>query len=145
MDEQNKQEDDYVEEEIEVYEEVEVDEQEEKNDTQPSKQKSIKKIETIKNPIESQTNNDLNIKKNENSNDNKLPLLDDKIKYEFQDNYKDFNQDMIKNFNINNNVEENKYLNLDYKINPEKDNLEQQNNLKKLDDYKSNEITTFIK
>ena len=165
MDEPNNQEDEYVEEEIEVYEEVEVDEEEEKNDNTSERRQSPNKIDIIKNSTKPEENNELNFnninieeKKEENLNENKLPLLSEQIKSEIKEsNINNFDEgvnninfsnnndnnayklDMINNFNFDNN-EENKILNLDYKILPEKDNIELQNNFKKLDDYVQNEL-----
>ena len=166
MDEPNNQEDEYVEEEIEVYEEVEVDEEEEKNDNASERRQSQNKIDIIKNSTKHEENNELNFnninieeKKEENLNENKLPLLSEQIKSEIKEsNINNFNEDveninflnnndkndykldMINNFNFDDKEEENKILNLDYKILPEKDNIEFQNNFKKLDDYVQNEL-----
>ena len=161
MDEPNNKEEEYVEEEIEVYEEVEVDEEEETNDLLSQKQKR----NDINKKINNETNNEniVNIKRGDkkegNLNNDKLPLLDDIIQNEIEDNnnlyenvennnilnnndINDHKLDMINNFNFNDKTEENKYLNLDYKIVPEKENLELQNNYQALDDYVQKELNS---
>ena len=159
MNEQNNQEEDYVEEEIEVYEEVEVDEEEETNDKVPVKQKSKNKLNIINNEsipeskdqIKSNLNNE---EKKENINDNKLLLLSEIIKNdntEIKDNNNlnenqnenidnipisnNVNDDLKNNFFFDSTTEENKYLNLDYKILPEKDNQEFINNSQAINSY----------
>ena len=161
MDEPNNKEEEYVEEEIEVYEEVEVDEEEEANDLLSQKQKR----NDINKKINNETNNEniVNIKRGDkkegNLNNDKLPLLDDIIQNEIKDNnnfyensdnnnlinnndINDHKLDMINNFNFNDKTEENKYLNLDYKIVPERENLELQNNYQALDDYVQKELNS---
>ena len=166
MNEKNNQEEEYVEEEIEVYEEVEVDEEEETNDIVSKKQKSKniinniidEKIPTANN--NSDENNINNEQKKEDSIDNKLPLLSDKIKSEINENNNisnidnfenlesintsnknisnDFKSDLMNNFYFENQAEENKILNLDYKIIPEKDFEEK--NIQNLNVNNQNEI-----
>ena len=104
MNEENNQEEEYVEEEIEVYEEVEVDEEEEKDDSKIMKEKSINKISEKE--IENNNNKIVNEEKKENIKKNEL----------------------MNNLFFNSDTEENKYLNLDYKINTEKDIYEPSNN-----------------
>ena len=101
MNEENNQEEEYVEEEIEVYEEVEVDEEEEKNDSKISKEKSVNKLS----------------EKEIENNNNKI------IKEEKKEN-----NELMNNLFFNSDTEENKYLDLDYKINTEKDIYESSNN-----------------
>ena len=167
MNEKNNQEEEYVEEEIEVYEEVEVDEEEETNDIVSKKQKSKNKINNIideKIPTannNSDENNINNEQKREDSIDNKLPLLSDKIKSEINENNNisninnfenlesintsnkngsnDFKSDLMNNFYFENQAEENKILNLDYKIIPEKD-FEEKNTINNLNVNNQNEI-----
>ena len=167
MNEKNNQEEEYVEEEIEVYEEVEVDEEEETNDIVSKKQKSKNKINNIideKIPTannNSDENNINNEQKKEDLIDNKLPLLSDKIKSEInennnisnKDNFEnlesintsnkngsnDFKSDLMNNFYFENQAEENKILNLDYKIIPEKD-FEEKNTINNLNVNNQNEI-----
>ena len=167
MNEKNNQEEEYVEEEIEVYEEVEVDEEEETNDIVSKKQKSKNKINNIideKIPTannNSDENNINNEQKKEDSIDNKLPLLSDKIKSEINENNNisninnfenlesintsnkngsnDFKSDLMNNFYFENQAEENKILNLDYKIIPEKD-FEEKNTINNLNVNNQNEI-----
>ena len=167
MNEKNNQEEEYVEEEIEVYEEVEVDEEEETNDIVSKKQKSKNKINNIideKIPTannNSDENNINNKQKKEDSIDNKLPLLSDKIKSEINENNNisninnfenlesintsnkngsnDFKSDLMNNFYFENQAEENKILNLDYKIIPEKD-FEEKNTINNLNVNNQNEI-----
>jgi hypothetical protein len=146
MNEENNQEEEYVEEEIEVYEEVEVDEEEEKNDSSLPKEKSINKINTIKSNSLLQNETDITEEKKENTNNNELQSLNDKIRYEEIENNTEKNNEnfekintIIKNKENNNSeikmnlffdggTEENKYLNLDYKIKTEKDSDELLNN-----------------
>ena len=167
MEEPNKQEDEYIEEEIEVYEEVEVDEEEETNDIVSKKQKSKniinniidEKIPTANNNLDE--NNINNEQKKEDLIDNKLPLLSDKIKSEINENNNisnidnfenlesintsnknisnDFKSDLMNNFYFENQAEENKILNLDYKIIPEKD-FEEKNTINNLNVNNQNEI-----
>ena len=167
MEEPNKQEDEYIEEEIEVYEEVEVDEEEETNDIVSKKQKSKniinniidEKIPTANNNLDE--NNINNEQKKEDLIDNKLPLLSDKIKSEINENNNisnidnfenlesintsnkngsnDFKSDLMNNFYFENQAEENKILNLDYKIIPEKD-FEEKNTTNNLNVNNQNEI-----
>ena len=167
MNEKNNQEEEYVEEEIEVYEEVEVDEEEETNDIVSKKQKSKniinniidEKIPTANNNLDE--NNINNEQKKEDLIDNKLPLLSDKIKSEINegnnvsniDNFEnlesintsnkngsnDFKSDLMNNFYFENQAEENKILNLDYKIIPEKD-FEEKNTINNLNVNNQNEI-----
>ena len=167
MNEKNNQEEEYVEEEIEVYEEVEVDEEEETNDIVSKKQKSKniinniidEKIPTANNNLDE--NNINNEQKKEDSIDNKLPLLSDKIKSEINENNNisnidnfenlesintsnknisnDFKSDLMNNFYFENQAEENKILNLDYKIIPEKD-FEEKNTINNLNVNNQNEI-----
>ena len=164
MNEENNQDEDYVEEEIEVYEEVEVDEEEETNDKMPTKQKSKNKLNIINNNTISEskdgikTNLNNKEKKEENINDNKLLLLSDIIKnenIEIKDNNNingnkdekidnipisnNDNDDLKNNFFFDSTTEENKYLNLDYKILPEKDNQEFKNNSETLNSYVKND------
>ena len=167
MNEKNNQEEEYVEEEIEVYEEVEVDEEEETNDIVSKKQKSKNKINNIIDEKIPTANNNLdenninNEQKKEDSIDNKLPLLSDKIKSEInennnisnKDNFEnlesintsnkngsnDFKSDLMNNFYFENQAEENKILNLDYKIIPEKD-FEEKNTINNLNVNNQNEI-----
>ena len=167
MNEQNNQEEEYVEEEIEVYEEVEVDEEEETNDIVSKKQKSKNKINNIIEEKIPTANNNLdenNInyeQKKEDLIDNKLPLLSDKIKSEINENNNisninnfenlesintsnkngsnDFKSDLMNNFYFENQAEENKILNLDYKIIPEKD-FEEKNTINNLNVNNQNEI-----
>ena len=167
MNEKNNQEEEYVEEEIEVYEEVEVDEEEETNDIVSKKQKSKNKINNIIDEKIPTANNNLdenninNEQKKEDSIDNKLPLLSDKIKNEInennnisnKDNFEnlesintsnkngsnDFKSDLMNNFYFENQAEENKILNLDYKIIPEKD-FEEKNTINNLNVNNQNEI-----
>ena len=167
MNEKNNQEEEYVEEEIEVYEEVEVDEEEETNDIVSKKQKSKNKINNIideKIPTannNSDENNINNEQKKEDSIDNKIPLLSDKIKSEINENNNisninnfenlesintsnkngsnDFKSDLMNNFYFENQAEENKILNLDYKIIPEKD-FEEKNTINNLNVNNQNEI-----
>ena len=167
MNEQNNQEEEYVEEEIEVYEEVEVDEEEETNDIVSKKQKSKNKINNIIDEKIPTANNNLyenninNEQKKEDSIDNKLPLLSDKIKSEINENNNisninnfenlesintsnkngsnDFKSDLMNNFYFENQAEENKILNLDYKIIPEKD-FEEKNTINNLNVNNQNEI-----
>ena len=167
MNEKNNQEEEYVEEEIEVYEEVEVDEEEETNDIVSKKQKSKNKINNIideKIPTannNSDENNINNEQKKEDLIDNKLPLLSDKIKSEINENNNisninnfenlesintsnkngsnDFKSDLMNNFYFENQAEENKILNLDYKIIPEKD-FEEKNTINNLNVNNQNEI-----
>ena len=167
MNEKNNQEEEYVEEEIEVYEEVEVDEEEETNDIVSKKQKSKniinniidEKIPTANNNLDE--NNINNEQKKEDLIDNKLPLLSDKIKSEINENNNisnidnfenlesintsnknisnDFKSDLMNNFYFENQAEENKILNLDYKIIPEKD-FEEKNTINNLNVNNQNEI-----
>ena len=167
MNEKNNQEEEYVEEEIEVYEEVEVDEEEETNDIVSKKQKSKNKINNIIDEKIPTANNNLdenninNEQKKEDSIDNKLPLLSDKIKSEINENNNisninnfenlesintsnkngsnDFKSDLMNNFYFENQAEENKILNLDYKIIPEKD-FEEKNTINNLNVNNQNEI-----
>ena len=167
MNEKNNQEEEYVEEEIEVYEEVEVDEEEETNDIVSKKQKSKNKINNIIDEKIPTANNNLdenninNEQKKEDLIDNKLPLLSDKIKSEInennnisnKDNFEnlesintsnkngsnDFKSDLMNNFYFENQAEENKILNLDYKIIPEKD-FEEKNTINNLNVNNQNEI-----
>ena len=167
MNEKNNQEEEYVEEEIEVYEEVEVDEEEETNDIVSKKQKSKNKINNIIDEKIPTANNNLdenninNGQKKEDSIDNKLPLLSDKIKSEINENNNisninnfenlesintsnkngsnDFKSDLMNNFYFENQAEENKILNLDYKIIPEKD-FEEKNTINNLNVNNQNEI-----
>ena len=167
MNEKNNQEEEYVEEEIEVYEEVEVDEEEETNDIVSKKQKSKNKINNIIDEKIPTANNNLdenninNEQKKEDSIDNKIPLLSDKIKSEInennnisnKDNFEnlesintsnkngsnDFKSDLMNNFYFENQAEENKILNLDYKIIPEKD-FEEKNTINNLNVNNQNEI-----
>ena len=167
MNEKNNQEEEYVEEEIEVYEEVEVDEEEETNDIVSKKQKSKNKINKIIDEKIPTANNNLdenninNEQKKEDSIDNKLPLLSDKIKSEINENNNisninnfenlesintsnkngsnDFKSDLMNNFYFENQAEENKILNLDYKIIPEKD-FEEKNTINNLNVNNQNEI-----
>ena len=167
MNEKNNQEEEYVEEEIEVYEEVEVDEEEETNDIVSKKQKSKNKINNIIDEKIPTANNNLdenninNEQKKEDLIDNKLPLLSDKIKSEINENNNisnidnfenlesintsnkngsnDFKSDLMNNFYFENQAEENKILNLDYKIIPEKD-FEEKNTINNLNVNNQNEI-----
>ena len=167
MNEKNNQEEEYVEEEIEVYEEVEVDEEEETNDIVSKKQKSKNKINNIIDEKIPTANNNLdenninNEQKKEDLIDNKLPLLSDKIKSEINENNNisnidnfenlesintsnknisnDFKSDLMNNFYFENQAEENKILNLDYKIIPEKD-FEEKNTINILNVNNKNEI-----
>ena len=167
MNEKNNQEEEYVEEEIEVYEEVEVDEEEETNDIVSKKQKSKNKINNIIDEKIPTANNNLdenninNEQKKEDLIDNKLPLLSDKIKSEINENNNisninnfenlesintsnkngsnDFKSDLMNNFYFENQAEENKILNLDYKIIPEKD-FEEKNTINNLNVNNKNEI-----
>ena len=167
MNEKNNQEEEYVEEEIEVYEEVEVDEEEETNDIVSKKQKSKNKINNIIDEKIPTANNNLdenninNEQKKEDLIDNKLPLLSEKIKSEInennnisnKDNFEnlesintsnkngsnDFKSDLMNNFYFENQAEENKILNLDYKIIPEKD-FEEKNTINNLNVNNQNEI-----
>ena len=167
MNEKNNQEEEYVEVEIEVYEEVEVDEEEETNDIVSKKQKSKNKINNIIDEKIPTANNNLdenNInyeQKKEDLIDNKLPLLSDKIKSEINENNNisnidnfenlesintsnkngsnDFKSDLMNNFYFENQAEENKILNLDYKIIPEKD-FEEKNTTNNLNVNNQNEI-----
>ena len=178
MSEQNNPEEEYIEEEIEVYEEIEVDEEEETNDIMSSnpklKQKSKSKINIVKNkkiPTINNNENSLNIidkgeKKeiksyeqniNNESDNNKLELLSDKIKSEKKENFNnnilednnneinDFKFNIINNFNnLDDNTNDNKYLNLDYKIESEKDNLELPNTSNFINQINQNQNETNL-